>query len=157
LLTVAFLVVGVAAVLVAVLLVRHASAPIVKGTTVRQRTTQVELNGHNFTTVIADTIATRAHGLSDTTSLAADHGMLFVFNPSEPACFWMKDMHYNLDILWFDDQQKLIYEQQNLSLLTYPNSYCPPASAKYVLEVNAGTAQQLQAKLGDQLHVRNSP
>src|SRR4051794_19873510 len=74
----------------------------------------VSLKGHTFSVTVADTPASRAQGLSGTTSLAQNHGMLFTFEPAEIACFWMKDMEYNLDILWFDTSNKLVKVEKNL-------------------------------------------
>jgi len=111
----------------------------------------VLLNGRRFDVQVASTKDERAHGLSGTQSLSANQGMLFVFNPSELACFWMKDMRYNLDILWFDSHNKLIYLQQNLSPATYPHTYCPPSATSRVLEIKAGSAKQLNVKVGDTL------
>src|SRR5690348_9141485 len=91
--------------LVTMLLTRKVKAP---GST-------VILNNHIFTVTVADTPAVRAQGLSDTPSLAKNHGMLFVFQTPDRACFWMKDMRYNLDILWFDANNKLVKLENNLS------------------------------------------
>lgn len=149
------LLVGVIVAIVAVLLSvsKPAKAP---GTAVASQTAltagkTIILAGRTFMVTIADTPAARAQGLSGTKGLSSSQGMLFVFNPPQSACFWMKDMNYNLDILWFDASKKLIYEQQNLAPSTYPNNYCAPSLTNYVLEVNSGTARQLQLKLDDQL------
>jgi uncharacterized membrane protein (UPF0127 family) len=108
-------------------------------------------NSRIYTAVVAYTPAAREQGLSGQVSLKPNTGMLFVFDKPEQACFWMKDMRFNLDILWYDANSRLIYEQQNLSPTTYPRSYCPPMPARYVVEVPAGTAAQLGLSYGDKL------
>lgn len=113
----------------------------------------ISLDGREFKVKIADTPQTRAQGLSGTNSLPSDQGMLFIFQNPEKACFWMKDMHYNLDILWFDGERHLIYQQRDLAPSTYPNSFCPPLATTYVLEVNSGVAQSLGTKAGDELTI----
>jgi len=43
---------------------------------------------------IADTPAERETGLMGRTALAADAGMLFVFDQDQPLSFWMKTLQY---------------------------------------------------------------
>ena len=116
---------------------------------------QISLKHTNFSVRLASTPAEHAKGLSDTSRLKPHEGMLFTFQPPEAACFWMKDMHYNLDILWFDAQRKLIYQEWNASPDTYPANFCPEKVANYVLEIPGGTARQLKLQLGDQLQLRD--
>ncbi len=111
----------------------------------------IELKGQRFVVEIADTTTLREQGLSNRQNLASDRGMLFIFQQPDKACFWMKDMRFNLDILWFDTQKNLIYQQKNLSPSTYPQTYCPPMPALYVVEVNAGTSAKLGLAPGDVL------
>jgi uncharacterized protein len=98
---------------------------------------------------IASTDASQARGLSGRDGLAANTGMLFVFSKPGYDCFWMKDMKFDIDMLWFDQTQSLVHVQENAGKATYPNSFCPPTSASYVLELPAGTVSQLGLKLGD--------
>jgi uncharacterized membrane protein (UPF0127 family) len=44
----------------------------------------------------------KATGLMYRDSLAADHGMLFVFNQDDIFTFWMKNTLMPLDMVWFD-------------------------------------------------------
>lgn len=111
------------------------------------------INNHKITIEIADTPAKRELGLGGRDSLEANHGMLFVFNQPDQACFWMKDMHFNLDILWFNANKQLIYQKQNLSPDTYPSSFCPPTMAGYVLEINAGEAAKLNINNQDSFNL----
>lgn len=45
----------------------------------------------------------RERGLSGKKGLAADEGMLFVFDHKDTYAFWMKDMKFPIDILWITD------------------------------------------------------
>lgn len=106
------------------------------------------VNGKSYTIEVADTKAAREQGLGGRTSLPADAGMLFVFGQSDIQCFWMKDMHFNLDIIWLDARHRVVHIAQNVSPSTYPDSFCPARPAKYVLELNAGQAQQAGIEQG---------
>jgi len=115
----------------------------------------VELKGHRFDIEIAADNDTRARGLMFRDEMAADHGMLFLFDDEQPRVFWMKNTHIPLDILYFDHEYKLVSVQQRVPpcrsnpCAQYPSS----GPAKYVLELNSGTADKLGVKPGDTLNV----
>ena len=116
---------------------------------------QSQLGNHRFIFSIADTESSRQQGLSDTSSLEDNHGMIFIFQNEENSCFWMKDMHYNLDILWFNKQKRLVYDIRNVSPSTYPSTFCTPTPALYVVEINAGVADSLGLQRGAALIAPN--
>ncbi|MGH8371982.1 MAG: DUF192 domain-containing protein [Gammaproteobacteria bacterium] len=105
----------------------------------------VVIAGHRFTVEIADTEASREHGLMFRTHLAADHGMLFIYPDAQIRNFWMKNTLIPLDILFFDANARLI----NISAETPPckiadcPTYASTVPARYVLELKAGTATRL--------------
>jgi uncharacterized membrane protein (UPF0127 family) len=123
--------------------------------TVHAAGTTVELKGHKFDVEIADTPETRARGLMFRDSMAADHGMLFLFDRADPQAFWMKNTHIPLDILYFDENYKLVSMQERVPpCRSDPCSVYPSTGpAKYVLELNSGTAEKLGVKAGDVLTV----
>lgn len=102
---------------------------------------------------IADTPQERRQGLSGKSSLGDTKAMLFVFDKPGKECIWMKDMRFNLDILWFDAQKKLIYEKRNVAPSTYPEQFCPDKEATYVVEMTANVADKNHIKLGDKLEI----
>ncbi len=116
----------------------------------------VQLKGERFKVEIADDDAERERGLMYVDSMKPGDGMLFLFDRQEPQAFWMKNTRIPLDILYFDEQWKLV----GWSLNTPPCSLgdqCPnypsQAPARYVLELNAGTSERLGVKFGDSLDV----
>lgn len=102
---------------------------------------------------IADTTAERTQGLSGKEQLKDTQALLFAFDSADKHCFWMKDMKFAIDILWFDADKKLVYEKRGITPETYPESFCPEVPAKYVVEVTAGVAEKNQIKLGDTLDI----
>lgn len=115
----------------------------------------VELDGHRFSVELATDNASRQHGLMMRTTLAADHGMLFAFPAIGPQAFWMKNTLIPLDILYFDEQKRLVSVQQDVPPCkadpcpVYPSA----APAIYVLELPAGTSQRMGFKAGDVLKI----
>jgi uncharacterized membrane protein (UPF0127 family) len=117
--------------------------------------TTVELKGKKFDVEIADNPEARARGLMFRDSMDADHGMLFLFDRADPQAFWMKNTHIPLDILYFDENYKLVSAQERVPpCRSDPCSVYPSTGpAKYVLELNSGTAEKLGVKPGDLLTV----
>ena len=116
----------------------------------------VELKGHTFSIEVADTDAAREHGLMDRTEMAADHGMLFVFNDDAPRAFWMKNTKIPLDMLYFDADRRLVSVQHNVPPCTADPcpAYSSGAPARYVLELNGGEAKKIGVTAGDELTIQ---
>ncbi|MCL1635459.1 DUF192 domain-containing protein [Luteimonas sp. SX5] len=118
----------------------------------------VEVNGQRYTVEIADDDAERARGLMFREEMADDRGMLFIHDRQEPLAYWMKNTKIPLDILYFDNARKLVAKQVDVPPCTLGDN-CPNypsgASARYVLELNAGQAARL--KLAEGAELRLSP
>ncbi len=97
----------------------------------------------------------RAQGLSGREHLPQDAGMLFVFEDERVLHFWMKEMHFPLDIIWIDANCSLLEVAADVP--TPPpdadNDDIPrvqsPSPARFVLEVNAGEAERNGLRAGD--------
>jgi hypothetical protein len=114
----------------------------------------VTLRDQTFKVEIADDDAERARGLMFRDRLDADAGMLFLFEQQGPQAFWMKNTRIPLDILYFDDSWTLVgwsLDTPPCSLGNQCPSYPSQAPARYVLELNAGTAARIGAQFGDRL------
>jgi uncharacterized membrane protein (UPF0127 family) len=114
----------------------------------------VELSGHQFEAEVADSVVERTRGLSGRDDLAANAGLLFVFDKDGRYCFWMKDMKFSIDIIWLDKDGKVVHKVPHASPDTYPQEFCPPQEARYAFEVNAGTTDRLSVSNGDVTQIR---
>ncbi len=116
----------------------------------------VELEGRRYQVEIADDDAERIRGLMFRDAMAANHGMLFIHEQEQPLAYWMKNTRIALDILYFDDDLKLVSQQRDVPPCTLGDR-CPPypsaAPARYVLELNAGQAAELGLQDGAQLRL----
>ncbi len=99
---------------------------------------------------LANSDTSRMKGLSGRDKIATNEGMLFVFENSGQQCFWMRDMKFNLDIIWLDKDKKILSLDENISPNTYPQNFCED-DVRYVLEVNAGVARQQNMSIGSTL------
>lgn len=101
---------------------------------------------------IADTAVKREQGLSGQAKLGDNEGMLFIFDQPGVYAFWMKEMRFPLDIIWFDAAGRVRGLAANLAPESFPKLFTPPGPIKYALEINAGAVAEHQIKMGDQLN-----
>jgi len=92
-------------------------------------------------------------GLMYRTGLDQNKGMLFVFDKDGKYSFWMKNMHFNLDILWISHENRIVYIGANIPACVADPCpvYSPNESARYVLELNSSYTSTHQWKVGDLL------
>lgn len=88
--------------------------------------------------MLAQTPAERAQGLSRNPPLKSDEGMLFIFPNNGQYSFWMKDMLFSIDILWFSEDGMVVHIEKEVSPDSFPRSFTSDSPARYVLEVPAG-------------------
>jgi len=100
---------------------------------------------------VVDTTMARSKGLGNRSSMPTGQGMLFVYDHPSVNCFWMKDMHFSLDMIWLDTDRTVIHIEKHVSPATFPTSFCPAGMSQYVIELNAGQADALGVKVGDRL------
>lgn len=109
-----------------------------------------------FQLELADTESERVQGLSDRKLLEEESGMLFLFPNKSIQAFWMKDMHFPLDIIWIDEDTIVGYEENAKPEGESPTEkYFSPKPINKVLEVNAGVVKKLNLKIGQKLNLEN--
>jgi uncharacterized membrane protein (UPF0127 family) len=116
----------------------------------------VELKGQRYSVEVADTHDERARGLMFRDRLDAGTGMLFVHDAEQPLAYWMKNTRIPLDILYFDQDRKLVSVSRGVppcSLGDRCPNYPSRGAALYVLELNAGIASQIDVQPGDELKI----
>ena len=92
----------------------------------------------------------QAQGLMYRRSLAADAGMLFVYQPARPVSMWMKNTLIPLDMLFIAEDGlvvKIVERTVPLSL----RSISSDRAVRGVLELNGGTADRLGIRPGDRV------
>lgn len=104
---------------------------------------------------IADDEYKTQTGLMYRDSMAQNQGMLFAFPDEDYRAFYMKNTKFALDIIYIDAEKKIVSFQKNAQ----PNNESSLPSnvpAKYVLEINAGLADEWQLEVGDKIeYTRN--
>jgi uncharacterized protein len=105
---------------------------------------QLVLDGFPYNLEVVTKPADLARGLGGRNSLPEKNGMLFVFEKAGKHCFWMKDMRFSLDIIWLNEQKRVVKVASAVSANSYPETFCPDKPAKYVIEINPGLAGNLK-------------
>ncbi len=132
-------------------------------------TTKLKVKNVSLNVEVVNTPEKITLGLSGREKFKENQGMLFDFNPqltTETAKaagihpnFWMKDMKFDLDIIWIKDKKivgvtknvpKPSPGQKNQDLPLYP----APKPIDMVLEVVAGWSEKNKIEIGDEISLQ---
>jgi len=102
-----------------------------------------------FTIEVADDQSERSNGLMFRRTMDDTHGMLFVFEQTQPVGFWMKNTPMPLDLLFIGQDGKV---RDILPGVPFSEAVISPGEpVRFVLEFKAGTAEKFGIKDGDML------
>ena len=103
-------------------------------------TAHILIGGVPLTVVLATTLPSQERGLSGLPSLPRNAGMLFVFGHEDYWGFWMINMSFPLDIIWFNSARQVVWTESDLNPCSPSNCpvITPSVQSMYVLEVDAG-------------------
>lgn len=100
---------------------------------------------------LADTEEKRIKGLGGLISIPRGYGMFFIFDKSDYQSIWMKGMLFSIDIIWIDENFKIVHIEENISPGTYPKIFTAPVKARFVFELNAGMSKFYDLKEGEKI------
>ena len=99
-------------------------------------TTKLSAGMHVVTAMVANRPDTRQVGLMFRREMAANDGMLFVFEQPSEQCFWMKNTLIPLSIAFLADDGRIVnVEQMKAQTL---DGHCSKEPVRYALEMNEG-------------------
>jgi uncharacterized membrane protein (UPF0127 family) len=114
-------------------------------------TVTMQIGKETFHLEIAVTTAEHEHGLMARDTMAADHGMIFVFAGEDERNFWMKDTLIPLDIIYMDASGRVIsVKSMKPRDLTGVSSN---GRAKYAIELLHGAAERTGVQPGNVLTI----
>lgn len=99
-----------------------------------------------------DTQEERETGLSGRTELNTDQGMIFLFEPAQPARVWMRDAQIPLDIIFLGEGlsiEKIVHGAPPGTEIMY----WAPRFVEGVLEIAAGASAALGLSVGDRVQI----
>lgn len=120
--------------------------------------TTVSVRDATFLADVAVTGKEKELGLGNRKDLPKDHGMLFVYDHKEKYPFWMKNMHFPIDIIWIDDRT-IVDITKNVPVSNNPIDslpiYYPAVPVDKILEINAGLSDIYSISVGDRVKIKN--
>lgn len=109
----------------------------------------VSVGAKTFYADLAVTDLERKRGLGGTASLDHSAALLMVFDKEDKWRISMKDMNYPIDILWINEEQKVVNIVRGAQPDSYPDKvYVPHKKALYVLELPEGSIKQYSISNG---------
>ncbi len=100
---------------------------------------------------IADTEISRHRGLGGQRDLCDHCGMLFLFDESKKRSFWMKDMFFDIDIIWIQDDHIVGIERAVPYKGKEKEVVVSPHLVNKVLEMPAGTVDRHAIYIGQKV------
>lgn len=118
-------------------------------------TPEICINNTCFDIEIADTPQERQLWLMYREQLPELSGMLFIFEKPGQYNFWMKNTLISLDMIWIDNQNKIVDIKQATPCTTDPcPTYNPQWSSSYVLELNIWISKKYKIKIWDTVKIK---
>jgi hypothetical protein len=111
----------------------------------------IKINDWQAEVEIANTPLKRINGLSERKEIQEDQGMLFVFAKPDYYAIWMKKMNFPLDIIWLDENLRIVEIKNNIKPDSWPQSFASSLPAQYILELKSGVGEKYNFQKQDQL------
>ena len=99
---------------------------------------------------IADNDYERQLGLMNRKEMKENEGMLFIFPMQQLQSFWMRNTLISLDIMFVNDQRKIVTIHKNTKILS-EISYPSTEPSIYVVETLAGFTDRHNIQVGDKI------
>ncbi len=111
----------------------------------------IQINKQKFFVELALAEDEQAQGLGQRKDIKENEGMLFVFPEKKEHSFWMKDMQFDLDIIWIEEG-KIVYIAKNVSQGS-PETINPKINSDKVLEIKSGLSSKYNFQIGDSVKI----
>lgn len=131
----------------------YLAAYILVGWQYNPKTAIINFGQTRLSAIKASSEEQRIRGLGGRPALAKNQAMLFVFEKADKYCFWMKDMRFAIDIIWLDDDGRVLKILDNTQPDSYPQSFCPAQPASYVIETVANLTVQENVRVGSLIEI----
>jgi uncharacterized membrane protein (UPF0127 family) len=115
------------------------------------KSSEIIMGGETFKAEIVDNQEKIEKGLSGRESLCEKCAMLFLFDNLAKHNFWMKNMEFNLDLIWVKDNKIVQISPQISHELGEKETISPAVEVNKVIEINAGMSEKLGLKVGEEV------
>lgn len=114
---------------------------------------QVSINGIVIKTEVVSRDNDLARGLSGRKTIKENESMLFVFQKPMKWGIWMKDMNFPIDVIWLDQNGKVVDFVLSMDPKSYPKTFYPTHDSSFVLETATGFIEKAKIKIGDSVNL----
>lgn len=116
----------------------------------------VKIGNKEYFLDVARTDEEKRKGLAKFENIKDNEGMIFIFDTPGRYSFYMKDMKFNIDIIFLDQNKKVVDLFKNVQFKDYKNPYDyevykPNYDSKFVIELKAGEIDRSGIKPGDKI------
>lgn len=115
----------------------------------RLQTVELTAGMHRIQAEVAQTPTQQMIGLMHRQTMAANEGMLFVYEQPQVHCFWMRNTLLPLSIAFIDDDGRIV-NVLDMQPLT-EDSHCAARPVRFALEMNQGWFAKRGLKAGSRL------
>lgn len=118
------------------------------------KTRILKIGDKNYEIFLTEDEEDMKKGLAVFEDIKDSQGMLFEFSTEDFHSFWMKDMKFDIDMIFLDKEMKVVHIFENVRKDTYKNEtdykiFIPKLKSKYVVEIKSGEIKKNKIKIGD--------
>lgn len=117
----------------------------------KKKPSEIKLGKEFFSLEIADNKEKAERGLSGRNDLCEKCAMLFLFNDKTGRTFWMKEMNFDIDIIWISNNKIVQISPRNSHILGEKETRSSDFEVDKVVEINAGLSEKLGLEIGDEI------
>lgn len=112
---------------------------------------RIIIGEHMVAVDVASTAGDRARGLGGRNELCGTCGMLFVFDDVSVRHFWMKEMMFDIDVVWIADDRIIGISERVTHSEQEQSVFVSPAPVNRVLELPAGYIADRGVSIGQKV------
>lgn len=113
---------------------------------------KLTVNDRQLAAEVARDYQSQTRGLAGRPCIGDGQAMLFMFSQPGYYPFWMRDMHFAIDIAWISSGHQVVDTATQVAPSTYPRTFVNAKPAQYVLEVKAGQLAKLGIGTGSSIN-----
>jgi len=114
---------------------------------------KAKISGEIFDLVVAADPISRQVGFMNVEKIKQNEGMLFVFDKAEIQNFWMKNTYLSLDIIFLDEDFRVITIHKQTEPLNDKKLYSSFKPSRYAIEITGGMSDQINLSIGEIIEI----
>jgi len=114
----------------------------------------IQIGSKNYEIYITESRENQTTGLAAFEEIKENQGMIFEFPEEDYHAFWMKNMKFDIDMIFLDQNNQVIQIFENVQKSSYKSdtdfqTYMPKLKSKFVIEIKSGETKKNGLRTGD--------